>query len=155
MSRVKRGNIARKRRKKVLKLTKGFSGSLSKLFRPAQQALLHALNNAYRDRRRKKRDFRGLWIARINAALDQKGISYSKFFGTLNKKDIQLNRKVLSELAIHHPDCFSAVVESAQSNNDRSAVKASHQVVPNTKLEEKKVGKRDTKKEKEKEEVTT
>ena len=111
--RVKRGNVARKRRKKVLEITKGFQGPLSKLYRPAHQAMLHALSHAYRDRRRKKRDFRRLWIARIGGALEQlsSGVSYSCFIGTLTKKDVQLNRKVLSELAISHPKAFKDVVE--------------------------------------------
>lgn len=109
--RVKRGNVARKRRKKVLEITKGFQGPLSKLFRPAHQAMLHALSHAYRDRRRKKRDFRKLWIARINAALSASGLSYSKFMGDMGKKDVRLNRKVLSELAISHPKTFDKVVE--------------------------------------------
>ena len=111
--RVKRGNVARKRRKKVLEITKGFQGPLSKLYRPAHQAMLHALSHAYRDRRRKKRDFRSLWIARIGGALEQisSGISYSKFMGQLSKNDVKLNRKVLSELAIAHPKAFSDVVE--------------------------------------------
>lgn len=110
MARVKRGNVARNRRKKVLKITKGFQGSLSKLFRPAHQVMLHALKYAYRDRRRRKRDFRSLWIARINAGLGATGVSYSKFIGQANKKNVTLNRKVLASLAIHNPDVFSEVV---------------------------------------------
>jgi len=113
MARVKRGNVARKRRKKVLKLTKGFRGSISKLFRPAHQALLHALNNSYRDRRRKKRTFRSLWIARMNAALDRVGISYSKFMGDLKKNNIAINRKMLAEIAIHHNDALEAVIKES------------------------------------------
>lgn len=112
--RVKRGNVARKRRKKVLEITKGFQGPLSKLFRPAHQAMLNALSHSYRDRRRKKRDFRNLWIARINAALDPMGISYSKFMGNAGKKEVKLNRKVLSELAITHPNAFKQVVDYVQ-----------------------------------------
>ena len=111
MARVKRGNVARKRRKKMLKLAKGFRGSLSKLFRPAHQALLHAGNNAYKDRRLKKRDFRKLWILRINAALEAKNISYSVFMGQSKKKSMQVNRKVLAELALEKPETFDQVVE--------------------------------------------
>ena len=110
MARVKRGNISRKRHKKVLKLTKGFQGALSKLYRPAHQALLHALTNATRDRRRKKRDFRKLWIARINAALTPHSLSYSRFIDGLKKKNVQLNRKMISELAISDPEVFKALV---------------------------------------------
>ena len=115
MARVKRGNVARKRRKKMLKLAKGFRGSLSKLFRPASQALLHAGNNAYKDRRLKKRDFRKLWILRINAALEAKDISYSVFMGQSKKKDMQVNRKVLAELALEKPETFDQVVEWVMS----------------------------------------
>jgi large subunit ribosomal protein L20 len=108
--RVKRGNVARNRRKKVLKLAKGFRGGLSKLFRPARQAVINALRHAYKGRKQKKRDFRSLWIVRMNAALVQHGISYSKFMGLANKKDMKLNRKVLSELAISNPEVFTDVV---------------------------------------------
>jgi large subunit ribosomal protein L20 len=111
MSRVKRGNVARKRRKKQLKLAKGFRGSLSKLFRPASQALLHAGNNAYRDRRLKKRDFRKIWVIRLNTALEESSISYSKFIGLCKKKNIELNRKVMAELALNKPEVFNQFVE--------------------------------------------
>lgn len=111
MARVKRGNVARKRRKKLLKLAKGFSGSLSKLYRPAQQALLHAGIYAYKDRRLKKRDFRKLWILRINAALIEHGISYSKFMGLCKKNNVQLNRKVLAELAANNTEVFNLIVK--------------------------------------------
>ena len=110
MTRVKRGNVARKRRKKILKHNKGYTGSLSKLFRPAHQAYLHAGNNAYRDRRLKKREFRRLWIVRINAELEKFSLSYSQFIGLCNAKNLGLNRKVLSELAISEPDTFAEIV---------------------------------------------
>jgi large subunit ribosomal protein L20 len=97
--------------KKQLKLAKGFRGSLSKLFRPASQALLHAGNNAYRDRRLKKRDFRKLWVIRLNAALEESSISYSKFIGLCKKKNIELNRKVMAELALNKPEVFNQFVE--------------------------------------------
>jgi large subunit ribosomal protein L20 len=113
VSRVKRGNVSRKRHKKVLDLAKGFRGPLSKLYRPAHQAVLHALTNMYKDRRLKKRDFRALWIARISAALTTKTISYSKLIGSLTKKNVQLNRKVLADLAIHHPTVFDDIVNHA------------------------------------------
>lgn len=104
--RVKRGNVARNRRKKVLKLTKGFRGSRSKLFRPAHQAMLKALTNSFKDRRRKKSDFRGLWIARINAALFDTDLSYSKFINLCKNKNIVLNRKMIAEIALRQPTAF-------------------------------------------------
>ncbi|MBW4468561.1 MAG: 50S ribosomal protein L20 [Pegethrix bostrychoides GSE-TBD4-15B] len=113
MARVKRGNVARKRRKKILKLAKGFRGSHSRLFRTANQQVMKALRNSYRDRRNRKRDFRRLWIARINAAARQHGMSYSKLMGGLKKADVQINRKMLSQLAILDPAGFSKVVEIA------------------------------------------
>ena len=111
MSRVKRGNVARKRRKKILKLAKGFRGSHSTLFRTANQQVMKALRNSYRDRKKRKRDFRRLWITRINAAVRQHGMSYSKFMGYLKKADIQLNRKMLAQMAVLDPDGFSKVAE--------------------------------------------
>ena len=113
MARVKRGNVARKRRKKILKLAKGFRGSHSKLFRTANQQVMKALRNAYRDRRKKKRDFRRLWITRINAAARMQGISYSQLINKLSKANINLNRKVLAQLAVQDPDAFNKVVELA------------------------------------------
>lgn len=115
MVRVKRGNVARKRRKKILKLAKGFRGSHSKLFRTANQQVMKALRNAYRDRRKRKRDFRRLWIARINAATRQHGLSYSRFIDGLKKADIQLNRKMLAQMAILDPQSFAKVVDSIGS----------------------------------------
>lgn len=113
MTRVKRGNVARKRRKKILKLAKGFRGSHSKLFRTANQQVMKALRNAYRDRRRKKRDFRRLWITRINAAARIHGISYSQLINKLEKANISLNRKILAQLAIQDAEAFQKVVELA------------------------------------------
>jgi large subunit ribosomal protein L20 len=111
MARVKRGNVARKRRKKILKLAKGFRGSHSSLFRTANQQVMKALRNAYRDRRKKKRDFRRLWITRINAAARLHGMSYSQFIGKLKKADIQINRKMLAQLAVIDPAAFAKVLE--------------------------------------------
>ncbi|PZD73653.1 50S ribosomal protein L20 [Acaryochloris thomasi RCC1774] len=108
--RVKRGNVARKRRKKILKLAKGFRGSHSRLFKIANQQVMKALRNAYRDRRKRKRDFRRLWIARINAAARQNGVSYSKLMGQMKKADVQINRKMLAQLAATDPATFSKVV---------------------------------------------
>lgn len=115
MVRVKRGNVARKRRKKILKLAKGFRGSHSRLFRTANQQVMKALRNAYRDRRRRKRDFRRLWITRINAAARQNGISYSQLIGQMKKADIQINRKMLAQMAVLDPTGFAKVVEVATS----------------------------------------
>ena len=115
MSRVKRGNVARKRRKKILKLAKGFRGSHSKLFRTANQQVMKALRNAYRDRRKRKRDFRRLWITRINAATRMHDISYSKFTHQLKKAEVGLNRKMLAQLAMVDPQAFEKVVEVAKS----------------------------------------
>ena len=117
MSRVKRGNVARKRRKKILKLAKGFRGSHSKLFRTANQQVMKALRNAYRDRRKRKRDFRRLWITRINAAARMNGLSYSKLTYQLKKAEVGLNRKMLAQLAMVDPDAFTKVVEVAKSAN--------------------------------------
>jgi large subunit ribosomal protein L20 len=115
MTRVKRGNISRKRHKKVLKLAKGYRGSLSKLYRPAHQVVLHALKNAYKDRKRRKRDFRRLWISRITAAVSNEGITYSRFIDGLHKQNIEINRKMLSELAIHEPLVFSEILNQVKS----------------------------------------
>jgi large subunit ribosomal protein L20 len=114
MTRVKRGNVARKRRKKILKLAKGFRGSHSRLFRTANQQVMKALRNAYRDRRKRKRDFRRLWITRVNAAARQQGISYSQLIGQMKKADILLNRKMLAQLAVLDPEAFVKVVELAK-----------------------------------------
>ena len=124
MTRVKRGNVARKRRKKILKLAKGFRGSHSRLFRTANQQVMKALRNAYRDRRKRKRDFRRLWITRINAAARQHGLSYSQFMGSLKKADIQINRKMLSQMAILDPTGFSKVVEVVSQAVSQTAKKS-------------------------------
>ena len=114
MPRVKRGNVARKRRKKILKLAKGFRGSHSRLFRTANQQVMKALRNAYRDRRKRKRDFRRLWITRINAASRQHDLSYSQLTGKLKKADVGLNRKMLAMLAMTDPGAFEKVVDVAK-----------------------------------------
>ncbi|MFW6378019.1 MAG: 50S ribosomal protein L20, partial [Bacillota bacterium] len=101
MPRVKRGSKARKRRKKVLKNAKGFFGSRSKLFRPANEAVMKSLDYAYRDRRRKKRDFRRLWITRINAAARQNGLSYSRFINGLKQANVEIDRKILADMAVN------------------------------------------------------
>jgi large subunit ribosomal protein L20 len=111
--RVKRGFKARKRRKKVLKLAKGYRGGRSKLFRTAADAVDKALMYAYRDRRVRKRDFRRLWIARINAAARMNNLSYSKFVHGLKLASVELDRKVLAELAISDPSGFTQIAKLA------------------------------------------
>jgi large subunit ribosomal protein L20 len=114
MARVKGAMMTRKRRKKVLKLAKGFYGSKSKHFKMAKQQVMKSGNYAFAGRRQKKRDFRRLWIARINAACRPQGINYSSFMNGLKKAGIELNRKMLSEMAIHDPKSFSELVEVAK-----------------------------------------
>src|SRR5690625_6130610 len=114
MTRVKRGVVARRRHKKVLKMAKGYYGARSRLFRVAKQAVIKAGQYAYRDRRQRKRQFRSLWIARINAASRANGLSYSRLIAGLRKAKIGLDRKVLADLAVHDKQAFSAVVEQAQ-----------------------------------------
>ena len=111
--RIKRGFKARRRRKKVLKLAKGFRGGRSKLFRTATDAVDKALMYAYRDRRQRKRNFRRLWIARINAAARMHNLSYSKFMHGLKLANVDLDRKVLAELAISDPAGFAKIAELA------------------------------------------
>ncbi len=115
MSRVKRGNVARKRRNKILRLAKGFRGSNGSLFRTANQRVMKALCNAYRDRKRRKRDFRRLWIARINAAARINGMSYSKLIGNLKKSEIHLNRKMLAQIAVLDPKNFKEILTVVQN----------------------------------------
>lgn len=110
MTRVKRGNIARKRRKKVLNLAEGFRGSSSKLFRTAQQQTLKALKYSYRDRQQRKREFSSLWVSRVNAATRTYGLSYSGFKHELKKSQIILNRKILSQVAIRDENAFNQLV---------------------------------------------
>ncbi len=116
MARVKGGVNAKKRHKKVLKQAKGYYGAKSKLFRPANQAVMKSLNYAYIGRKLRKRDFRKLWITRINAAARANGMSYSKFISGLKKANIEVNRKMLSEMAIHDATGFTKLVEMAKSN---------------------------------------
>ena len=113
MSRVKRGFKARRRRKKILKMARGYVGGRHRLFRTATEAVDRALAYAYRDRKARKRDFRRLWITRINAAARLNGVSYSKLIGGLNKANVELDRKVLSNMAIVDPNAFSQVVKAA------------------------------------------
>jgi large subunit ribosomal protein L20 len=114
MTRVKRGNVSRKRLKKVLNLTKGFRGAASLLFRTANQQNMKALRYSYANRRKKKRNFRRLWIARLNAAIRAYGLNYSEFLFALKNSKIVLNRKVLAQLAICDPDTFLKFVMSVK-----------------------------------------
>ena len=114
MARVKRGVTNRKRHKRVLKLAKGYFGRKSKLFKVANQQVMKSLSYAYRDRRNKKRNFRRLWIARINAAARQNGFSYSRFMNGMKKAGLELNRKVLSEIAISDPQAFTQICEQVR-----------------------------------------
>ena len=115
MARVKRGVHARKQRRTVLARAKGFRGARSRRYRIANESVLHADRYATRDRRAKKRDFRRLWITRINAAARQDGMSYSRFMHGLKRAEIELDRKVLADLAVHDPQAFSALVASAKA----------------------------------------
>ena len=110
MTRIKRGVAASKRRKNLLKRAKGFDNRRSTNFALAREALLHADKYSYRDRRNKKRDFRALWIIRANAALRENGTTWSKFAGVLKKNNITINRKMLAELAVKHPEVFDKMV---------------------------------------------
>lgn len=114
MPRVKRGTIAIKKRRKLMKAVKGYSGSRKRRVSSAQEAFLHAGAYAYRDRRVKKRDFRTLWIARINAAARSNGLSYSKLISGLKKAGVEVNRKMLAEIAIHDADAFAKLAETAK-----------------------------------------
>ena len=114
MTRIKRGVAASKRRKNVLKRTKGFENRRSTNFVAAKEALLHADKYSYRDRRNKKRDMRALWLIRLDAALRDNGVTYSKFAGALKKAKITINRKMLSELAISAPEVFEALVKQVK-----------------------------------------
>ncbi|MBE6144863.1 MAG: 50S ribosomal protein L20 [Firmicutes bacterium] len=114
MPRVKSGMTNRARHKKVLKEAKGYFGSKHRLYKSANEQVMHAGKYAYRDRRQKKRDFRKLWITRINAACRENGISYSKFINGLSIAEITINRKMLSEIAIDNPASFAELVETAK-----------------------------------------
>ena len=116
MPRVKRGVTARRRHKRVLRLTRGFWGGRHRLYKTAREAVLHSLSYAYRDRRAKKRDFRKLWIARINAAARIGGLSYSKFMSGLKRSGLTVNRKMLADIAVRDAEGFAQLVERARAN---------------------------------------
>ena len=115
MPRVKRGVVARRRHKKILKQAKGYYGARSRVFRVAKQAVTKAAQYAYRDRRQRKRQFRALWITRINAASRANGLNYSRLIAGLKKADVVLDRRVLADLAVHDKAAFTKVVETAKS----------------------------------------
>ena len=114
MARVKNGAVTKARHKKVLKAAKGYFGSKHRLYKTAKEQLMHSGQYAFRDRKQKKRDFRKLWIARINAACRNEGISYSRFIEGLTKAGVEVNRKMLSEIAINDPKAFSELVKVAK-----------------------------------------
>ena len=115
MSRVSMSVASRRRRKKVLKQARGYRGGRSKLYKSASEAIDRAMAYAYRGRKERKRDFRALWIARINAAARENGVSYSVFINALNKSNIMLDRKMLAELAVNDSDVFKAVLDCAMA----------------------------------------
>ena len=117
MTRVKNSVATRARRKKVLKRAKGYFGSKHRLFKTAQEQVMHSERYAFRDRKQKKRDFRKLWITRINAGCRENGISYSRFIDGLNKAGVEVNRKMLSELAIYDKEAFANLVKVASSES--------------------------------------
>ncbi len=116
MPRVKRGVTARARHKKVLKQAKGYYGARSRVYRVAKQAVIKAGQYAYRDRKQRKRQFRSLWIVRINAAARECGLSYSRFMNGLSKAEIEIDRKVLADIAVHDKDAFAELAKLAQEN---------------------------------------
>ena len=115
MARVRRGVIAKARHKKVLKKAKGYYGARSKLFKTAKQAVIKAGQYAYRDRRQRKRQFRALWITRINAAARLHGLSYSRLINGMNRADMSIDRKVLADIAVHDPEAFGVIADQAKA----------------------------------------
>ncbi len=113
--RIKRGNVLRKRHKKILKLAKGFKGARSRIFKVANTAVMKKLKYQYRDRRHLKRNMRRLWIIRINAAVRQYGLSYSRFMNSLKKSNTIINRKMLADLAVNEPEAFSVIIEQVKT----------------------------------------
>lgn len=130
MARVKNGAVTKARHKKVLKQAKGYFGSKHRLYKSAKEQLMHSGQYAFRDRKQKKRDFRKLWITRINAACRQNDISYSRFIEGLNKAGVEINRKMLSEIAINDPKMFSELVKTAKEGKE-GKVKAATEVSGN------------------------
>lgn len=119
MARTRHAVARKKRKKKVLSMAKGYRGARSRTYRSANEQVMHSLQYAYRDRRARKRDFRRLWIARINAAARQNGLSYSRFIRGLKLADVEVNRKMLAELAVSDPDSFSQLVLRAKKQLEK------------------------------------
>lgn len=138
MTRVRNGVVTKRRHKKILKEARGYFGSKHREFKSAKEQLMHAGQYAYRDRRQKKREFRKLWIVRINAACRENEISYSRFIDGLNKAGLEINRKMLSEIAINDPKAFSELVKVAKTGKvNEVKVKEEKEVKKETKKEEK------------------
>ena len=123
MARVKNGAVTKARHKKVLKQAKGYFGSKHRLYKTAKEQLMHSGQYAFRDRRQKKREFRRLWIVRINAACRENEISYSRFIEGLNKAGVEINRKMLSEIAINDPKAFAELVKTAKAGKEGKITK--------------------------------
>ncbi len=117
MPRTKKSHLRRKKHKKILKQARGYRGGRSKLYREAKQSVERGLKHAFRHRREKKREFRQLWIARINAAARKNGTTYSRLIGDLKKADIELNRKMLADIAVRDPETFSEIVRTAEEQS--------------------------------------
>ncbi|MGO1384620.1 MAG: 50S ribosomal protein L20 [Arachnia sp.] len=116
MARVKRSVNAHKKRREILELASGYRGQRSRLYRKAKEQVLHSMTYSYRDRRNKKRDFRGLWIQRINAAARADGMTYNRFINGLHNAGVEVDRKILADLAVTDPNAFSALVVVAKEN---------------------------------------
>ncbi|MDQ3788681.1 MULTISPECIES: 50S ribosomal protein L20 [Actinophytocola] len=125
MARVKRAVNAHKKRRTTLELASGYRGQRSRLYRKAKEQMLHSLNYAYRDRRARKGDFRQLWITRINAAARQNGLTYNRFIQGLKNAGVEVDRKILAELAVNDAAAFAALVEVARANADQQGKAAS------------------------------
>ncbi len=123
MPRTKNSPVTRSRRKKILKMAKGYRGSKSRSFRPANEQLLHSLSYSYRDRKARKGDFRRLWIARINAAARENGMSYNAFISGLKNAGVRVDRKILADLASNDPESFRELVKVASRGNDKETDK--------------------------------
>ena len=145
MARVRNGAVTKARHKKVLKAAKGYFGSKHRLYKTAKEQLMHSGQYAFRDRKQKKRDFRKLWIARINAACRNEGISYSRFIEGLTKAGVEVNRKMLSEIAINDPKAFSELVKVAKDGKAGKVTKT--EVKKETKVEKKETTKKVAKEE--------
>lgn len=164
MARVKNGATTKARHKKVLKQAKGYFGSKHRLYKSAKEQLMHSGQYAFRDRKQKKREFRKLWITRINAACRENGISYSRFIEGLNKAGVEVNRKMLSEIAINDPKAFTALVETAKKGKEgkikvtepktTSEVTVSSKATKSSKQEEKKTASKEETVKETKEETT-